>query len=225
MRVARHAATQDLDGSVARLEGSRHHHRHAVRRGSAKASRADDVSGTDPRLTSGVCAALLRSLGAAASIQRRTTVAFAFGAGGAVRWDLGLARSARQVERLVGGAVSGDWPRMVEHMAVGPAGPQPLENYRRFGVLARRLRTSGRAPGAQPCAPRYRDGPCRHPRASRAQCPRSSDRRTVAPARSATVASDRQERLQRRSDRRAARLRSAAAVLAVIGRSSGRHFP
>jgi hypothetical protein len=32
-------------------------------------------------------------------------------------------------------------------------------------------------------------------------------------------------RLQRRPDQRAARLRSAAAVLAVIARSSGRHFP
>jgi hypothetical protein len=63
-------------------------------------------------------------------------------------------------------------------------------------------------PGAHPCAPRYRDGPCRHPRASRAQCPRSSDRTTVALARPATVASDRGgARLQCRPDRRAARLR------------------
>jgi hypothetical protein len=49
-----------------------------------------------------------------------------------------------------------------------------------------------------PRASRYCDGPCRHPPASRAHCPRSSDRRTVALARSATVASLGGARIQQR---------------------------
>jgi len=73
------------------------------------------------------------------------------------------------------------------------AGPQPLGNWPPFAVLlgghGRRLgprRARLRAPILRRTMPTSR--------ASRAQSPRSSDRRTVALARSATVASDRQER-------------------------------
>jgi hypothetical protein len=63
-----------------------------------------------------------------------------------------------------GGAAGGDSAQVIEHIAAGPAGPQPLVN--RSPVrrqLARRPQTSGRAPGAQPRASRYCAGPCRHP--------------------------------------------------------------
>jgi hypothetical protein len=86
-----------------------------------------------------------------------------------------------------------EWPPVAQHMPSGlPARSRSGAGRRspcrsaasdeRWGARRARLR------------PRYRDGPCRHPRASRAQCPRSSNRRTVALARSATVASDREKR-------------------------------
>jgi hypothetical protein len=75
---------------------------------------------------------------------------------------------------------------------------------------------------AHPRANRYCDGPWRHRPASRAQCPRPSNRRPVALARSATVASDREERASSTARSEVARPRQAAAIPAVIGRTSGR---
>jgi hypothetical protein len=82
---------------------------------------------------------------------------------------------------------------------VGPADPQGVGNgspVRR--PLARRPGTSGRAPGRHRRPSRYCDAPCRHPPASRAPCPRSSDRRTVALARSATAFRSGGARIQHR---------------------------
>jgi hypothetical protein len=75
-------------------------------------------------------------------------------------------------------------------MVVGPGGAQPLGNL--STVRRRLLGRQGRASGARPAFSR-RPVPRRTmptSSSSRAQCPRSSYRRTVALARSATAASD-----------------------------------
>ena len=68
------------------------------------------------------------------------------------------------------GTVGGDSPRVVEHIAVGQAGPQTLGTGSQVRRLLARRRTGGRAPGALARASRYCDGACRHPPASRVKC-------------------------------------------------------
>ena len=105
--------------------------------------------------------------------------------------------------------------------------PQPQRDPRPVGgpqvrrQPARRPRSRGRAPGAHPRASRYCDGPSRNRVFASAM--RTVERPTrVALVRSATVASDWEERASSNACSEIGSAASAGAILAVIGRSSGR---